>query len=173
LGLGTNLGYKGKSCKQILTEAIKEIKNYLGITGISHMYETEAQGKTDQNNFLNMAVKGNFNGTAYDLLAKIELTETMFGRNRITEARWGERSLDIDILIFGNNIINDAPKLVIPHQELNKRRFALVPLLELIPDATEEGTGIPYSKICNDLPHQGVILLEQNISVLDTDIVFC
>jgi 2-amino-4-hydroxy-6-hydroxymethyldihydropteridine diphosphokinase len=63
--------------------------------------------------------------------------------------------LDIDILLFGNLEVKE-PNLVIPHPMLRERRFALQPLLELLPDAVEPSTGLSYRSICEDLPDQGI-----------------
>jgi 2-amino-4-hydroxy-6-hydroxymethyldihydropteridine diphosphokinase len=81
--------------------------------------------------------------------------EARFGRDRSKERRWGERFLDIDILLFGDFTINET-ELVIPHPRLKERRFALEPLLELSPDIAESGTGLFYRDFCAALPDQGV-----------------
>jgi len=91
-------------------------------------------------------------------LKLISETEARFGRDRSREIRWGERSLDIDILLFGNLILSD-PDLVIPHPRLEERRFAMEPLLELMPQACSPVTGAGYSGICAALPDQGVRII--------------
>jgi 2-amino-4-hydroxy-6-hydroxymethyldihydropteridine diphosphokinase len=79
--------------------------------------------------------------------------ESAHGRNRALERRRGERSLDIDILLFGEECINE-PDLVIPHPRLRERAFALRPLLDLLPDAAEPETKKPYREIFEALPPQ-------------------
>jgi 2-amino-4-hydroxy-6-hydroxymethyldihydropteridine diphosphokinase len=66
------------------------------------------------------------------------------------------RTLDIDILTFGDDIVSEPPALEIPHPRLRERAFALVPLLELLPDAADPLTGEPYRDILERLPDQGV-----------------
>ncbi|MDR2079111.1 MAG: 2-amino-4-hydroxy-6-hydroxymethyldihydropteridine diphosphokinase, partial [Treponema sp.] len=68
---------------------------------------------------------------------------------------WGERTLDIDILLFGERVVSE-PDLEIPHPRLRERRFALTPLLELVPDAADPLTGTSYRVILEALPDQGV-----------------
>jgi 2-amino-4-hydroxy-6-hydroxymethyldihydropteridine diphosphokinase len=95
--------------------------------------------------------------SARELLSRLHELETRFGRDRANERRWGERFLDIDILLFGDFIVNEAD-LVIPHPRLKDRRFALEPLLELFPNAAEPGSGLFYRDFCAALPDQGVKL---------------
>jgi 2-amino-4-hydroxy-6-hydroxymethyldihydropteridine diphosphokinase len=94
---------------------------------------------------------------ARSLLREVQAVEALFGRDRARERRWGERTLDIDILLFGGECIAE-PDLVIPHPRLKERAFALAPLLDLAPDAREPGTGIPYRDMLTALPDQGVRL---------------
>ena len=115
---------------------------------------------TDQNRFINTAVSGFYGNSPLELLSSIQNIETRFGRNRSCERRWGERLLDIDILLFGDIALAE-PDLQIPHPRLKERRFALEPLLELLPEAIEPGTGLSYKKICQALPDQGVIRIER------------
>ena len=154
LGLGSNLG----ESRKIILAAIKAAKEFLTESRCSSLYETDPLYVTDQNRFINAAVSGFFSGTAYELLRIINEIEASFGRDRSLERRWGERPLDIDILLFGGQRINEKT-LVIPHPRLKERRFALEPLLELVPDAVEPGTGLSYKTICDALPNQGVKLL--------------
>ena len=155
LGLGSNRPWNNMSCPEILEKAIIELGTYIRELRCASFYETEPIPKTDQNNFINTAVSGLYFHSPQELLKRVNETEAMFGRDRSTETRWGQRSLDIDILLFGDLVLWE-PDLVTPHPELEKRRFALEPLLELWPDACSPKTKTPYCKICNDLPDQGV-----------------
>jgi 2-amino-4-hydroxy-6-hydroxymethyldihydropteridine diphosphokinase len=125
---------------------------------------------TDQPPFINAAAAGYFSPpgssagkrpagpeaeAAIRLLRAVQGIEALYGRNRAGERRWGERSLDIDILLFGDAPIA-APDLSIPHPRLAERAFALRPLLDLLPEAVEPGTGRPYKEILAALPDQGV-----------------
>ena len=151
LGLGSNLG----DSRRIISEAIEALRKILTELRAASLYETEPLYVTDQGRFINTAVSGYFNESPEKLLNSVHKIETFFGRNRPKERRWGERTLDIDILLFGNLLIK-GQDLEIPHPRLKERRFALEPLLELLPEAVEPGTGIPYLGICEALPDQGV-----------------
>jgi len=151
LGLGSNLG---DSCKIIL-DAIKALEKVLSELRCASLYETEPMYVKDQDKYINSAIAGYFDRSARELLYQINEIESCFGRDRSRERRWGERSLDIDILLFGEQIIKEAD-LEIPHPLLIERRFALEPLLELLPTAVEPGTMRPYLNICQALPDQGV-----------------
>ena len=151
LGLGSNLG----DSRRIMHEAVKTLSKLLTEFRSASLYETAPMYVTDQGRFINTAAAGFYTGTPQELLSRIHEIEAIFGRDRSLERRWGERSLDIDILLFGRLAVNE-PGLVIPHPRLRERRFALEPLLELLPDAVELGTGVPYRGICDALPDQGV-----------------
>ena len=154
LGLGSNLG----DSRAIILEAVEELKNVLSQLRRAPLYETAPLHVTNQSRFINTAVAGYYGGSPRELLKRLHSIEESFGRDRLSERRWGERKLDIDILLFGDMQINSL-ELIIPHAMLKERRFALEPLLELMPGALEPGTGIPYSNICERLPDQGVKML--------------
>lgn len=151
LGLGSNLG----DSSLIICNAITVLKERLTELKMASLYETAPLHVTDQNQFINTAVSGLYSGTPGELLHYINYVEARFGRDREKGRRWGERLLDIDILLFGDKIVNEYD-LVIPHAMLKDRRFALEPLLELLPDAIDPVSGLAYSQICQVLPDQGV-----------------
>lgn len=97
----------------------------------------------DQPRFLNAVVSGFFKGSAEELLERIHAIEESEGRDRSRERRKGQRPLDIDILLYGDHII-ESGHLTIPHEAMRERLFVLVPLLELSPNLREPGTGTPY-----------------------------
>lgn len=96
----------------------------------SAIYETAAWGKTDQGAFLNQAIVLDTSLNARDLLQEILYLEHLMGRDRVE--KFGPRVIDIDIIFFNHQIINE-PGLVIPHPEMVRRRFVLVPLNDVIP----------------------------------------
>ena len=164
LGLGSNLPYKGFSCVELITSAVSELRNHLSDLRCSPLYKTAPLHITDQDFFFNAAVCGYFTASpsaaaARNLLEIIQKIETQHGRDRLTERRWGERSLDIDILLFGELIIAEND-LIIPHPRLKERAFALRPLLDVLPGAAEPGTGKQYSEILTALPYQEMRLVE-------------
>ena len=126
--LGSNLGNREK----YLQKAINLVETEIGVvTQISSVYETEAWGKTDEPNYLNQVVRVNTQLSARRVLEKVLEIETRMGRVR--EEKWGSRIIDIDILFYDRDIINE-PGLIVPHPELHNRKFTLEPLNELVPD---------------------------------------
>ena len=126
--LGSNLGDRG----EYLQKAINLIETELGaVVQKSSVYETEAWGKTDEPNYLNQVIQVNTALSARLVLEKVLLIETKMGRVR--EEKWGSRIIDIDILFYGQDIINE-PGLIVPHPELHNRKFTLEPLNEIAPD---------------------------------------
>ena len=125
--IGGNLGDR----KTNLLMAISLINEQCGsLTRSSSVYETEAWGKTDQPSFLNQALEISTSLNARQLMRKILKIEKEMGRVR--EEKLGPRIIDVDILLFENEI-HDLRFLKIPHPELQNRRFVLVPLAEIDP----------------------------------------
>jgi 2-amino-4-hydroxy-6-hydroxymethyldihydropteridine diphosphokinase len=120
------------------------------------VYRSKALYVTEQADFFNTAVCGVYEKTPYELLKIVHLLEAQFGRDRRSERRWGERTLDIDILLFGSLALNDAPVLEIPHPRIRERRFALAPLLDLLPDAQDPLTGRPYRIFLETVSSQAI-----------------
>lgn len=115
-------------------------ENELHITARSSLYETEPQDVTDQPWFLNLVVACETRYFPLQLLSILQRIERELGRTRSPGAiRRGPRPIDIDILVFGNTIV-DAPQLTIPHPRMLERRFVLEPLLEIAPDLKYPGT---------------------------------
>lgn len=112
--------------------ALTMITQYAGdIKNTSFIYETEAWGKIDQPAYYNQVIELNTTLDANSLMQKLLQIEKMMGRER-TE-KWAPRLIDLDILYFNNEVINE-PDLKIPHPHLHERRFTLVPLSEILPD---------------------------------------
>jgi len=126
--LGSNLGDR----EAYLKKAIDLIETELGVAvKKTSVYETEAWGKTDEPNYLNQVVQVDTTLSARQVLEKILQIEIRMGRVR--ERKWGSRIIDIDILFYGQHMINE-PGLIVPHPELHNRRFTLEPLSEIVPD---------------------------------------
>jgi 2-amino-4-hydroxy-6-hydroxymethyldihydropteridine diphosphokinase len=156
LGLGSNKSHGLLDSREILGQVVTALGELIQEMRISSFYETEPLYVTDQSVFVNAVAAGFYPASPRELLEAARQLEARFGRDRARERRWGERSLDIDILLFGGLIISEPPILEIPHPRLRERRFALEPLLELDSGALEPGTGIAYSQLCASLPDQGV-----------------
>ncbi len=128
LSLGTNLGNK----KENLKNAVLFLgKNHIKILKTSSVYKTEPIGYKNQPEFLNMVLKGKVDLSPENLLKIILKIEKKLGRKR--KQQWGPRIIDIDILLFNNKIITNN-NLTIPHPQMHKRNFVLVPLLEIESD---------------------------------------
>lgn len=112
-------------------KAMAELEQTVGkITAQSSLYETAAWGKEDQPDFLNMALCIETTLTPEALLQATQTIEQHLGRRR--DVKWGQRTLDIDILFYGNETVN-LPNLKVPHPYIQDRRFALVPMHEIAP----------------------------------------
>ena len=126
--LGSNLGNR----QLFLNSAIKAIGTAIApVTNTSSVYETQSWGKTDLPDYLNQVIMLQTDMPAQHILRKILTIETQLGRSR--EEKWGSRTIDIDILFYGDEVINE-PGLVVPHPELHNRSFTLAPLVEIAPD---------------------------------------
>lgn len=127
--LGSNLGDRLLN----LSMALEELrKGGIRTEAVSHVYESDPWGFDAPERFLNLAVLVQYEGTPSDLLARCLLTESHLGRVRGTGG-YSSRTIDIDILLCGREIIN-LPELKVPHPAMSFRRFVLVPVVQLIPD---------------------------------------
>jgi 2-amino-4-hydroxy-6-hydroxymethyldihydropteridine diphosphokinase len=102
---------------------------------VSHVYETEPVGGVPQDDFWNLVVELTTAASAYELLERARAAEEAAGR--IREIRWGPRTLDVDVLLVGDEVIDD-PELTVPHPRLFERAFVLIPLAELAPDLVSQ-----------------------------------
>jgi 2-amino-4-hydroxy-6-hydroxymethyldihydropteridine diphosphokinase len=126
--LGSNLENRVEK----LNEAIIGLSK-IGLTMVtkSSLYQTKAWGLETQPDFINQVIEVQTSLNPTECLHAILQLEQSMGRQR--EIHWGPRTIDIDILLYGNEIVVQ-PNLVIPHREIANRRFTLVPLAELASD---------------------------------------
>lgn len=137
VGLGANLGDRELNLRRAL-ERLEE----LGPVRASSFQETDPVGVTDQPKFLNAVAELQTTVPPRELLERLLEIERELGRERSTERRWGPRDIDLDLLLYGNETI-DEPGLTVPHPRLGERRFVLEPLVELSEDLTlPDGTRI-------------------------------
>jgi len=127
LSLGSNLGDRAKNLQQ----AISALGNFGKVLAVSSIYETEPVEVTAQPWFLNCVVAFDTQKMPKQLLAAILAIEQGMGRKRTQHK--GPRSIDIDVLLFGNAIV-DTATLTIPHPAMHQRRFVLEPMAEIAPD---------------------------------------
>lgn len=137
LSLGSNIGDR----KAYLKQAIEMLSEKISLVKISSIYETAPWGKTDQAGFLNQVVQAHTDLDPFELLKVVQEVENALGRVR--EEHWGPRTMDVDILFYGQQAIQQ-PKLGlnIPHTRLWERAFVLIPLLEIAPNFTYRGRSI-------------------------------
>lgn len=129
IGLGANLGDKNAHLRAAL--AAMDSWAHTAITGRSALYRTAPVGYADQDWFLNMAVRVRTQLAPTELLAALQAVEHSEGRDR-SGPRFGPRPLDLDILLFGDQILQ-TDHLVVPHPRMDKRRFVLQPLCDIDP----------------------------------------
>ena len=143
IGLGTNLG--DRELKLLL--AIAELGKLpcTRVTGVSHFYETEPVGGVPQGDFFNAVVRLVTALAPLQLLAELKRIETdVF--HRVASARWGARSMDLDILLYGDLAFTCEP-LTVPHPRLAERRFVLQPLADIAPDLVHPSLGRSISEL--------------------------
>ena len=138
VGLGGNLG----DVETTLVDALWAIDGLpqTSIRAQSALYRSKPWGRGDQPDFLNGAVELQTRMTPRVLLEHLLAIEERFGRVRAKEDRWGPRTLDLDLLVFGEEVIAE-PGLRVPHPRLHERAFVLVPLAEIAPSLHIVGQG--------------------------------
>jgi len=155
LSLGSNIGDR----KKTIITAIEMLDTNLCSHNIyvSKLYLTAPYGLTQQRDFVNCSLKLDTTISARELLNRIQDIERKLGRERLV--KWGERTIDIDILFFGDKIIQE-PDLIIPHPEIQKRSFVLKPLSELCPDFVHPLLGKTIRKLWESIADESDSLWE-------------
>jgi 2-amino-4-hydroxy-6-hydroxymethyldihydropteridine diphosphokinase len=146
IGMGTNLGDRVSNFSMALREI--ESREVMVVQKCSSLYKTVPWGLKDQPWFLNAVIFGETELDPASLLKKIKLIEGLMGPR--DERKWGPRYLDLDILLYGEHII-DQPGLNIPHRHMSERAFVLVPFLEIAPNKTDPLTGRKISDFLGEL----------------------
>ncbi|WP_169392643.1 MULTISPECIES: 2-amino-4-hydroxy-6-hydroxymethyldihydropteridine diphosphokinase [Psychrobacter] len=141
LGLGSNLANELGTPIEHLTRGIAKLKANSQIRNLvaSSFYGSIPMGPQDQPDFVNAVVGFETNLTPIALLDVCQALETDARRERLRH--WGERSLDVDVLLFGDQEIHE-PRLIVPHLGITERNFVLVPLIEIAPNLIINGTPI-------------------------------
>jgi 2-amino-4-hydroxy-6-hydroxymethyldihydropteridine diphosphokinase len=128
IGLGSNMGDGVKNCRRAMEAIGADARNRL--VGSSRFYRTEPVGKKDQEWFINGVVAVETTMSPRELMEFLLSVEKAMGRVR--QERWGPRIIDLDILFYGDRVL-DEESLQIPHPRLHERRFVLVPLEQIAP----------------------------------------
>ena len=131
VGVGANIGDR----EATIRAAIAALP---GVVAVSELRETDPVGVTEQPAFLNGAVAVETELSARELLESLLMIERGLGRER--GPRWGPRTIDLDLLLYGGETV-DEPGLTVPHPRLHERRFALEPLADLDPELVVPGRG--------------------------------
>lgn len=155
IGIGSNLGDRYRNCLDAVSR-VHRIPD-CRVTGVSGWFYTRPVGVKGQDWYINGAVSVRTKITAQELLRHLLVIEKDMGRVRIE--RWGPRTLDLDILLFGEEIIDEV-NLKVPHPLMHLRRFALVPLVELAPGLVHPILGVPISQLLEGLPGNGQEVVE-------------
>jgi 2-amino-4-hydroxy-6-hydroxymethyldihydropteridine diphosphokinase len=147
LSLGSNLGDRQAHLRQ----AILQLGSIGQVTAISSYYETEPVDFTDQPWFLNCAVALETNKTPIELMRSILEIERAMGRERVQKK--GPRIIDIDILLFGDAVV-DSEEVTIPHPAMHERRFVLEPLAEIAAEARHPVLNKTIRELLGRMPEQ-------------------
>jgi len=154
IGIGSNLGDKSKNC----IKAIEMIGLIPGCKLIKHsdLYLTKPVGVEHQDWYVNGVINLFTDLSPQDLLNNLLSIEEKMGRVR--RERWESRIIDLDILFFGQDIINEE-HLTIPHPRLHSRRFVLVPMTQIAPDFTHPSLGLTMSELLGECPEDGQVVI--------------
>ena len=147
IGLGANLGNRRENIRAALARLAENPA--IGVRTVSALVETEpVGGPPGQGPFLNGAAKIETDLDPADLLAELKRIERDLGRR--DGPRWGPREIDLDILLYGDAVL-ETPELTVPHPGLRERRFVLEPLSEIAPDARDPTTGLTVQDLLGRL----------------------
>lgn len=138
IGLGANLG-DAEGAVRAAMQALDDLPS-TRLIACSRLFRTPAWGNEDQPAFINAAACVETSLASSDLLVALLELELVFGRTRLPGERWGPRTLDLDLLLYAEQVI-DLPHLRVPHPYLHERGFALLPLADIAADAVIPGHG--------------------------------
>jgi 2-amino-4-hydroxy-6-hydroxymethyldihydropteridine diphosphokinase len=145
IGLGANIGEREQTLRRAV--ALLAATDRVDVVRVSELRETDPVGMVDQPRFLNGAVALETTLDPHELLGTLLRIERELGR--IRGERWGPRAIDLDLLLYGDDVV-DEPGLRVPHPRLHERRFALEPLVDLDPALEVAGHG-PVSELLGAL----------------------
>lgn len=144
IALGSNLTSSFGDREGNLHQALQRLKSLGAVTAESRFYDTEPVGYLDQPRFLNAAVILETELTPVELMRALLEIERSMGRERVIAK--GPRVIDLDLLLYGEKIVNTA-ELTLPHPEMHSRRFVLEPLLEIAPNWVHPVLGLTVQEM--------------------------
>jgi 2-amino-4-hydroxy-6-hydroxymethyldihydropteridine diphosphokinase len=148
VGLGSNLGEREATIRRAV--ALLDADEGIAVAAVSTLRETQPVGVVDQPRFLNGVAALETQLSPRTLLDRLLAVERELGRDRAGEQRWGPRTIDLDLLLYGDEVV-DEPGLTVPHPRLHERAFVLEPLDELAP-----GLRLPDGRAVRDLLAAGL-----------------
>jgi 2-amino-4-hydroxy-6-hydroxymethyldihydropteridine diphosphokinase len=155
IGIGSNLGDKRNNCFEALG-MLGQIPDCELITH-SDLYLTKPVGVEDQDWYVNSVASISTSISAQKLLKDLLGIETRMGRIRHNKERWASRIIDLDILVFGKEIIHEK-NLIVPHPLMHVRRFVLEPIVDLAPDLIHPSLGLSMAELLQRLPEDGQVV---------------
>ena len=155
IGIGSNLGNRQENCLR----AVERMDRMAGcqISGCSEWFLTKPVGVEGQEWYVNGVASLTTDIAPQDLLKRLLAIETDMGRVR--RERWGPRNIDLDILLFGHEIIRES-NLKIPHPRMHLRRFVLEPMAQLAPDLIHPVLGLSMRMLLYNLPDDDQIVTQ-------------
>ena len=156
IGLGSNLNAPSRQLK-IALRHLSTLPD-TRIVAVSSFYRSSPQGPKDQPDYVNACAVLETGLTPHALLEALQTIEHRMGRQK--QRHWGERVIDLDLLLYGNEMIQ-SPQLTVPHPWLHERDFVLIPLAEIAPEWIVPGLSRSVACLCNRLPPSSRFLLEK------------
>jgi 2-amino-4-hydroxy-6-hydroxymethyldihydropteridine diphosphokinase len=154
IGLGSNLTSRAGGPKATLAAAITRLRTLGDVVAQSSFYETEPVGYAEQPKFLNAAIALQTQLSPLELLHNLLAIEREFGRDRSATPAKGPRTLDLDLLLVDDRIL-DSPQLTVPHPAIAQRRFVLAPLAEIAPSIVHPVAGKSIATLLRETPDEG------------------
>jgi 2-amino-4-hydroxy-6-hydroxymethyldihydropteridine diphosphokinase len=154
IGIGSNLGNPEGNCLEAV-DRIGRIPD-CELIKVSQLYRTEPVGVVGQDWYVNCVASISTGMSPQVLMERLLAIEEDIGRVR-EGGRWMARVIDLDILIFGREIINEE-NLIVPHPLMHRRRFVMVPMMDLAPDLDHPSIGKSMSELIQDIPEDGQIV---------------
>lgn len=159
LSLGSNLGDRLEHLQQAVDQLDADPRTR--VDAVSSVYETDPVGGPEQDAYLNIAARVLTTRSPRGLLALCNRIEAALGRVR--EVRWGPRTVDLDVLLYGDRVIRTR-RLEVPHPRLRERAFVLVPLIEVAPGLDLPGGGSAASALARLAPVEGVRMIGTQVT---------